>query len=488
MKEIKYNCFSIIEGNSNIIISAPHTYTHKRKGKKKSKELGVLDMVLLLKELTNCHVIYTTQDINNDPNFDKKSEYKDELIKYIEEKDIEYLIDIHGTKVIKTFDVEIGTNNLKNINNDKDLLKKIVKIFKNNSLKKVKIDNIFKSSLNTVCHIVNKETSIKTLQFEISKKYRLKRNKHYNEIINSLFDIISYLEKREKLDDIDFEKRYDTLLEIKPSYGYNRELKPVMYNEIGLELEIAVNYDRNSYSFIRKMLKKIKDLVADNGYFVKDGTVLGDYSFEIVLDPMSIDKIYDLYNGLMEIISFSKGKIEMSSDKKCGIHLNFNKFDIRDLFIAHKKITSFVIDNPKYFDENIYKQFKFLWNYDKYLKYQENVSDKYLWINYLKSKVIEVRNIKAGISPEELVIILSNILKCLYYDKEEQITTQNTYLTLEKLYDIAFEKNRSEEVLYKLNSDGYILISLNDNKASIVDLPDEIKEQIKEYIDTLNNK
>ena len=33
MKEIKYNCFSIIEGNSNIMISAPHTYTHKRKGK-----------------------------------------------------------------------------------------------------------------------------------------------------------------------------------------------------------------------------------------------------------------------------------------------------------------------------------------------------------------------------------------------------------------------------------------------------------------------
>ena len=95
MKEIKYNCFSIIEGNSNIMISAPHTYTHKRKGKKKSKEIGLLDMVLLLKELTNCHIIYTTQDINSDPNFDKKSEYKDELIKYIEEKEIEYLIDIY---------------------------------------------------------------------------------------------------------------------------------------------------------------------------------------------------------------------------------------------------------------------------------------------------------------------------------------------------------------------------------------------------------
>lgn len=488
MKEIKYNCFSIIEGNSNIMISAPHTYTHKRKGKKKSKEIGLLDMILLLKELTNCHIIYTNQDINSDPNFDKESEYKDELIKYIEEKEIEYLIDIHGKTSIKTYDLEIVTNNLKNIDNDKELLKKIVKIFKNNSVKKVKVDSIFKSSLNTICQTVNKETGIKALQFEIGKKYRIKESKHYNEIINSLFDIISYLQKREKLEDIDFEKKYDSLLDIKPSYGYTRELKPVMYNEIGLEIEVAVNYERNSYTFIRRMIKKIKDLVADNGYFVKDGTIISDYSFEIVLDPMSIDKIYDLYSGLIEIISFSKGRIEMSSDRKCGIHLNFNKFDIEDLSISHKKVTSFVIDNPKYFDENIYKQFKFLWNYDKYLKYQENVSDKYVWINYLKSKVIEVRNIKAGISPEELVIILSNILKCLYYDKEEQITIQNTYLTLEKLYDTAFETNRSEDVFYKLNNDGYILISLNDKKASIVDLPDEIKKQIKEYIDNLNSK
>ena len=87
-------------------------------------------------------------------------------------------------------------------------------------------------------------------------------------------------------EEIDFVERYDELLDVKPCYGIDRVKKRVKYDHIGLEIEIAVNYERERYTFIRTLLKKIITLVGDNGYFTHDGTILGKYSFEIVLDPL----------------------------------------------------------------------------------------------------------------------------------------------------------------------------------------------------------
>ena len=133
------------------------------------------------------------------------------------------------------------------------------------------------------------------------------------------------------MENINFVKKYDETLENKPAYGYNRELNKSGYDRVGLEIEVSVSFERNSYSFIRKMLKKIKELVGDNGYFVKDNTVLGDYNFEIVLDPLTIPEIKELYESLLEIIRFSTGAFEIYKEKNCGIHMNFNRTDITDL-------------------------------------------------------------------------------------------------------------------------------------------------------------
>lgn len=472
-ENIEYQNFTIVPGTSCIMLSAPHTYTHKRKGKLKPRDMGTLTITKMLKSLTNAHIMYTNKKINYDPNYDKNNLYQNSLSKYIKKNNIKYLIDIHGSKKSKNFDLEIGTNNFKNINNDKELLLEIKNIMHKHDMKYIRVDKIYKSSNNTICNQINTKNKIITLQFEISKKYRQIKNtsQNYKKIINTLIDVIMYLERREKMTEIDYQAKYDEILDIKPSYGYNRELKSVEFDEVGLEIEVAVNYDRNSYSFIKKLLSKIKKLIGDRGYFVKDGTITSDYSFEIVLDPMKVEEISKIYENLMHIIEFSNGLIEISKEKNCGIHLNFNKNDIADINESHKKLTSYICDNSKYFEENMYKQFKFIWNFDEYDEYQKTVSSKYVWVNYLKKKVVEIRNIKVGMNAKDMTNVISDILICLYEDKLNGKIDNKLYNDLEKLYNKSFDKR--DDILKQLKEKGIVVLALKNDDIEMITLEKE---------------
>jgi len=302
-------------------------------------------------------------------------------------------------------------------------------------------------------------------------------SKNYKTIINMLVDVVNYLERRENMNEIDYQTKYDETLDIKPSYGYERKLNKVEYNEVGLEIEVAVNYERNSYSFIKKMLTKIKKLVGDNGYFVKDGTISAPYAFEIVLDPMKVEDIYIIYDKLMNIVEFSNGLIEISKEKSCGIHLNFNKYDIENIIEAHRKVTSYVCENSKLFEENIYKQFKFIWDFEEYYKYQSEISDKYVWINYLKSKVVEIRNVKTGMSAKKLTNMISDILLCLYEDKKGSVYESKLYDNLENLYNKSFSSK--DKFIKQLKDNGIVVIKVDDEDLKMITIPDEILEKIE---------
>ena len=59
----------------------------------------------------------------------------------------------------------------------------------------------------------------------------------------------------------------------------------------------------------------MKEAVGDKGYFVKDGTVLGNYQFEIVLDPLYPNELNKIFQKLKDIIDHSEGTFEISSEK-----------------------------------------------------------------------------------------------------------------------------------------------------------------------------
>lgn len=280
-------------------------------------------------------------------------------------------------------------------------------------------------------------------------------------------------------EDINFVERYDELLDIKPNYGYDRVIPPVKFNYVGFEIEIAVNFDRGRYSFIRTMLKKIKKLVGENGYFVKDGTILGDYSFEIVLDPMSIKKSVKIYRDLMKIVEFSDGSICFDKKHNCGLHLNFNQFDIENIEVSHQRLMLLINQKNQYFEENIYKRSYYEFDFKKYLEFQKNVADKYISVNYLNKKLVEVRNIKTHLSSKALESIIRDIINALFPDKLKDVKDIKHTKKMKKILSETFQNNNSKLIKESLNSN-LLIIDFNEKNPKIILPNDKIKKVIKE--------
>jgi hypothetical protein len=269
------------------------------------------------------------------------------------------------------------------------------------------------------------------------------------------------------IEEIDFVERYDELLDVLPCYGIDRVKKRVKYDHIGLEIEISVNYERERYTFIRNLLKKIIALVGDNGYFTHDGTIIGKYSFEIVLDPLPVNEIKRIYTTLMQIIKFSDGSLLFDKEHNCGLHMNFNQYDIDDLNESHKRLLLFLDENSNLFDENVYKQLINKFDFGEYLEFQKNVGSKYVAVNYLNKKIVEVRNVKVGLTTKQLEKVMNGILEALFYKKMKKKELEPT---TEKMIDImsdVFEDNSFDKIKESLDND-LLIIRFIKNKAKVI--------------------
>ncbi|HOP65501.1 MAG TPA: hypothetical protein PLX66_00530 [Bacilli bacterium] len=282
------------------------------------------------------------------------------------------------------------------------------------------------------------------------------------------------------IEEINYMERYDNLLCIQPNYGVDRIKEPVSFDRIGLEIEIAVNYERERYTFIRTLLKKIKKAVGNNGYFTSDGTILGNYSFEIVLDPLPIKEIKKIYSTLLKIIKFSDGSIMIDKEHNCGIHMNFNQYDVTDLDTSHQKLLLLMKDKKEYFEENVYKQIIYNFNFEDYKKFQKTVSAKYTAVNYLNKKLIEVRNIKVGLSASEIEKVMELLLGTIFYDKtlikkEKKFATDMT-----KIMSRVWQKNNYQDIEKAIVNDKLMVINFTKNGPKIVLVDEKLKKEILE--------
>ncbi len=280
-------------------------------------------------------------------------------------------------------------------------------------------------------------------------------------------------------EEINYRERFDTLLNIQPNYGIDHVKKPVKFNYIGLEIEIAVIYDRSRYTFIRTLIKQVIKLVGNNGYFTSDGTIIGDYSFEIVMKPMSVPKIVKFYRTLKKIIKFSDGSLAFDKEHNCGLHMNFNQYDVPNIEEAHKRLLLLCNEKPEYFDENVYKRTIYNFTFKDYVEFQKTVANKYIGINYLNKKIVEIRNIKVSLSSSKLEEIMKDLLYCLFEEKLPSHKEKMKVRKLKHVVNAAFAKENNKSLNEGLD-EGYILIKFDKTIPKVIEITDEVKSVLDE--------
>lgn len=197
-KKRKEVSFKIINGSLPIILSAPHAVRQLRENKIKSAEGETGAIVQILAKETGCYAIYKTYNNDDDANYDLDSKYKKELSKIIETENIKLLLDIHGAKNEHDFNIEICTDNGKNINYNNELVYSLKKCFEKEKIDKITENTIFKAnSIRTISKYIHEETNIPCIQLEITGRYRYIENlEGIQKLLNSLKEYIKCIKEK----------------------------------------------------------------------------------------------------------------------------------------------------------------------------------------------------------------------------------------------------------------------------------------------------
>ncbi|MDR1782068.1 MAG: hypothetical protein LBR40_03615 [Bacilli bacterium] len=226
------------------------------------------------------------------------------------------------------------------------------------------------------------------------------------------------------IEPIDYDEVVDHDEEIK---GFKREINRLLqinsrtdyYIEdsvfgFGLEIEVSAKVQRTHFMFLIAMLNNIISLVNYRGNFVFDRTIKGDYGFEICLDPLDLEECTEVYYKIREIIDFSNGVLSVSKDFACGLHVNI-KADEKIKAEKFRALFEIIdVNDTDTYHFNEYKRFIDKGDYDNYIKFQQNVANKYLAINLLKKDLIELRCVNSEISKENFILLLTKIKNIFY--------------------------------------------------------------------------
>ncbi len=189
MEEIK-------KGTIGVMLSAPHAVDHFREGKIKLHEINTDTLIKRINEKIDVSIIYKTESLNEDANWDKDSNYKKLAEKFVKENNIKLFLDIHGMSYDREEDICIGTAFGKNVNGKEDMLNLIVSSFKKAGYSNTTIDVPFSASNeNCVSTYIASKCKIPAFQVEINNKYRYPKSEKYDldKLENTFVNIIQLL-------------------------------------------------------------------------------------------------------------------------------------------------------------------------------------------------------------------------------------------------------------------------------------------------------
>lgn len=161
--------YEIIFGEIPVVVSAPHSVTHFRKGQPKQGEFMTGVLAKLLQEQLNCCCITKTKNDLTDPNHDSQHPYKEAIIEMVDERGISFLIDLHIMAPERPAAIEIGTGKGRNVFHDilyEDVIKQN---FENQGIGPIIVNEHFTGGFKyTVSSTISREAKIPCIQIEIN--------------------------------------------------------------------------------------------------------------------------------------------------------------------------------------------------------------------------------------------------------------------------------------------------------------------------------
>ncbi len=150
------------------MISSPHSVEHVRNGKMKVGEFRTSTISYQLHTDYNIPAIIKVDTQGGDPNWDKTSDYKTVLQKYIKDNNINFLLDIHISAPTREYDVEVGTGKLRNVKEDTNI-RDLVKETLEDKYSNITCDTVFPACGKlTVAGSTFLECDIPTIQLEVN--------------------------------------------------------------------------------------------------------------------------------------------------------------------------------------------------------------------------------------------------------------------------------------------------------------------------------
>lgn len=174
------------------MFSAPHAVLQTRNGSLKAAERYTGMLCLLLNRRAGCPCIYKASHRNDDANFDPRSDYRDALCRYINEKKVRYLLDLHQLRPSRPMDVCLGTGLGKNLLGRDDVLTAAESAFREKGFAPVTVDTPFSASgRNTVSATVARVCAVPALQIELNSRLLMEDDpgERFVAVMAALYDL-----------------------------------------------------------------------------------------------------------------------------------------------------------------------------------------------------------------------------------------------------------------------------------------------------------
>ncbi len=187
----------IIPGTLPILLSCPHAVKHPRWGRLKVADGFTGTLGTQLTTLSGAHGLIYSCTSTEDPNYDADGPYKRLLSTLIKERQIRFVLDLHGMARSVTLDFALGTAHGAALAGRADLLEVVQTTLQREGFQRVALDDprFNASNPNNIASFVSRTLRIPALQLEIHKGLRDPEHDpaNYIKLLHTLSQVLSSL-------------------------------------------------------------------------------------------------------------------------------------------------------------------------------------------------------------------------------------------------------------------------------------------------------